>query len=64
MVTPLYIFAVMAGETGGGGTGRDLPLRAPLIPFPGWDRGGGVIYNENEPFLLLFDCFSAIAIIG
>ena len=29
----------MAGETGGGGTGRDLPLRAPLIPFPGWDPG-------------------------
>ena len=26
----------MAGETGGGG---DLPLRAPLIPFPGWDLG-------------------------
>ena len=33
----------MAGETvcvwGGGGTGRDLPLRARLIPFPGWDPG-------------------------
>ena len=29
---------VMAGETGGG-TGRDLPLRAPLIPLPGWDPG-------------------------
>ena len=27
----------MAGETGG--TGRDLPLRAPLIPFPEWDPG-------------------------
>ena len=24
-----------------GGTGRDLPLRAPLISFPGWDPGGG-----------------------
>ena len=23
-----------------GGTGRDLPLRAPLIPLPGWDPGG------------------------
>ena len=22
------------------GTGRDLPLRTPLIPFPGWDLGG------------------------
>ena len=50
----------MAGETGG--TGRDLPLRAPLISFPGWDPGGPV-YNENEPFLLLWDCFSAIAIV-
>ena len=26
----------MAGETGGGTGGRDLPLRAPLISFPGW----------------------------
>ena len=51
----------MAGETGGGG-GEDLPLRAPLISFPGWDRGDP-IYNENGPFLLFLDCFSAIAII-
>ena len=51
----------MAGETGG--TGRDLPLRTPLILFPGWDPGGGPIYNENGPFLLLLDCFSAIAIV-
>ena len=29
---------IMAGETGG--TGRDLPLRSTLIPFPGWDPGG------------------------
>ena len=28
----------MAGETGG--TGRELPLWDPLIPFPGWDSGG------------------------
>ena len=27
-------------KPGGGGTGRDLPLRAPVIPFPGWDPGG------------------------
>ena len=27
----------MAGEAGV--TGRDLPLRAPSIPFPGWDPG-------------------------
>ena len=38
---------IMAGETGG--TGRGLPLRAPLIPLPGWDPGNP-IYNENEPF--------------
>ena len=50
----------MAGETGG--TGRDLLLRAPSISFPGWDPGGP-IYNENGPFLLLLDCFSAIAIV-
>ena len=46
-----------------GETGRDLPLRAPLIPFPGWTREGP-IYNENGPFLLHLDCFfSAIAIV-
>ena len=50
----------MAGENGG--TGRDLPLRVPLISLPGWDPGDP-IYNENGPFLLLFDCFSAIAIV-
>ena len=43
-------------------TGRDLPLRAPVIPSPGWDRGD-LIYNENGPFLLLLDCFSATAIV-
>ena len=47
---------------GGGGAGRDLPLRAPSIPFPGWDPGGP-IYNENGPFLLLLDCFSPFAIV-
>ena len=50
----------MAGETGG--TGRDLPLRAPSIPIPGWDPRGP-IYNENGPFLLILDCFSAISIV-
>ena len=35
----------MAGETGGG-AGGTFPLRAPSIPFPGWDRGGP-IHNEN-----------------
>ena len=29
----------MTGETGGGGTGKDLPLLAPSIPFPGWNPG-------------------------
>ena len=50
----------MAGETGG--TWKDLPFRAPSIPFPGWDPGGPT-YNENGLFLLLLDCFSAIAIV-
>ena len=45
-----------------GWTGRDLPLRTPLIPSPGWDRGDP-IYNENGPLLLLLDCFSATAIV-
>ena len=45
-----------------GRTGRDLPLRAPLIPFPGWDPGDQ-IYNENGAFLLFLDCFSAIAMV-
>ena len=50
----------MAGETG---VDREGPSpRAPLIPFPGCDPGDP-IYNENGPFLLLLDCFSAIAII-
>ena len=40
----------------------DLPLRAPVIPSPGWDRGDP-IYNENGPFLLLLDCFSATEIV-
>ena len=48
-------------KPGGGGPG-DLPLRAPLIPSPGWDREDP-IYNENGPFLLLLDCFSATAIV-
>ena len=52
----------MPGETGGGGgeNGRDLPLRAPLFPFPGWDPGGCTIYNENGPFLLLLDFFQQL----
>ena len=56
----------MAGETGGGGgTGRDLPLWAPLIliSFAGGDLGDP-IYNEKGPFLLLLNCFSAIAIVA
>ena len=54
---------IMAGETGGGGgTGRHLPVQAPLIPFPGWDLGDPK-YNENGPLLLLLDCFSAIEIV-
>ena len=48
----------------GGGTGRNLPLRTPLIIFPGWNPGDPIgICNENGPFLLLLDCFSAFAIV-
>ena len=43
-------------------TGRDLPLRDPVISSPGWDRGDP-IYNENGLFLLILDCFSAPAIV-
>ena len=50
-------------KPGGGGTGRDLPLRAPLVSLPGWDLGGGPIYNENGPFLLLLDCFPEITLV-
>ena len=35
---PIVGTYTMAGETGG--TRGDLPLRDPLIPFPGWDQGG------------------------
>ena len=52
----------IAGETGADREGPSPPPRAPSIPFPGWDPGGP-IYNENGPFLLLLDCFSAIAIV-
>ena len=33
---------------GGGGTRRDLPFRAPLIPFSEWDQGDP-INNKNGP---------------
>ena len=41
----------MAGETGGGGAGRDLTLRAPLNPVPGCDPGEPIC-NENGPLLV------------
>ena len=59
-VCKCVIYCRIAGKTGG--TRRDLPLRVPLISFPGWDQGGP-IYNENGPLLLLLDCFSAIPIV-
>ena len=49
----------MAGETGGtGGTFPPGPINS-----ISWVGPGGPIYNENGPFLLLLDCFSAIAIV-
>ena len=51
----------MAGETGG--TGSDLPPPGPSN-FISWvEPGLDPIYNENGPFLLLLDCFSATAIV-
>ena len=47
----------------GGGTGRDLPLRAPSIPFLGWDPEGPNINTTKSALLPLLDCFSAIAIV-
>ena len=46
-------------------TGRDLPLRAPVISNSiSWvGPGGDHIYNENGQFLLLLVCFSATAIV-
>ena len=59
--TPLFLFPPH-GWRNRGGTGGDIPLRAPLIQFSGWGQGDP-IYNENGPFLLFLDCFSAIAIV-
>ena len=53
----------MAGETGGGGgSGVTLPSGPHKFHFLGGTREDPV-YNENGPFLLLLDCFSAIAIV-
>ena len=51
---------MMAGETGGGGgTGRDIPLRAPLIPFPAWDPGDP-IYNKMGPSYFFWTVFQQL----
>ena len=44
---------------------REGPSPPGPINFISWvgPGGGGPIYNENGPFLLLLDCFSAIAIV-
>ena len=60
-ITTTLAVTIMAGETGG--TGRDLPLRAPLAPFPGGDQGVP-IYNENGPIFLSFNCFSTFTIVA
>ena len=51
----------MAGETGGDREGYSPP--GPIISISWVGPGGTNIYNENGPFLLLFDCFSAIAVV-
>ena len=57
-----FLTTTVAGSYGygwrnGGGTGRDLPLRAPLIPFPGRDPGDP-IYNIMGPFYFFLTVFS------
>ena len=42
-----------------GGTGRDLPLRAPLISFHGWDPGGA-IYTKMGPFYFFWTVFQQL----
>ena len=53
----LTVAQCMAGETGG--IGRDLPLWAPLIPYPGWDPGDP-IYNENGPLYFSWTVFQQL----
>ena len=60
-MVPLTSMWCMAGETG-----RDREGPSPLGPInsmswvgPGRDQ---YVYNENGPFLLLLDCFTAIVI--
>ena len=40
---------------------REGPFPSGPINLISWVGPGGTIYNENGPFLLLLDCFSAIA---
>ena len=58
----------MGEETGGGGTGKDLPLRTPLIPFPGWDPGGTQYITQWALFtslgLFFSNCNSCIGGLG
>ena len=46
-------------EKPGGGTGRDLPLRTPLISFPGWDPGNQYI-TKMDPFCLSWTVFQPL----
>ena len=72
LVVPVYtaVHKLMAGETGGGGTGRDPPFRAPSISSPGWDpEWEHAIYDENGPFftslrLFFSNCNSCIGGFG
>ena len=51
----------MAGETGG--RGREGPSPGSTNSISWWDPGDQK-YNENGPFLLLLNCFSAISIVA
>ena len=55
----------MAGETRG--IGRDLPLRAPVISFHGWDRGDSIFTKMalfNSFGLFFSNCNSCIGDFG
>ena len=52
----IIVQASIAGETGGGDRGGDLPLRAPLIPYPGRDPGDR-IHNKMGPFYFFLTVF-------
>ena len=56
------MLVIMAGETGVDREGFSPPGPSNSISWVG-PEGTQYSYNENGPFLLLLDCFSATAIV-